>query len=188
MTPVAAVDIGTNSVRLLVADVTDTATLQPLDRRMHITRLGQGVDATHQLAPDAIDRTLTVLREYRDAIDDSPASTRVRVTATSAARDATNRDRVLHRRPRTRSASNPSSSPATRKPGCPSPAPPQPSPTSPPRTSSSTSAAAPPSSPSAPPSPTGDLHRRRLRADHRAVPPHRPAGPRRALRRGADRP
>jgi exopolyphosphatase / guanosine-5'-triphosphate,3'-diphosphate pyrophosphatase len=87
---VAAVDIGTNSVRLLIADVTGTA-LHPLDRRMHITRLGQGVDATHRLAPDAIDRTLTVLREYHDAIQ-AAGVTRVRATATSAARDATNRD------------------------------------------------------------------------------------------------
>ena len=96
MTRVAAVDIGTNSVRLLVADAdadgsgTDTV-LHPVDRRMHITRLGQGVDATHRLAPDAIDRTLTVLREYHHAIDTAGA-TRVRATATSAARDATNRD------------------------------------------------------------------------------------------------
>jgi exopolyphosphatase / guanosine-5'-triphosphate,3'-diphosphate pyrophosphatase len=90
VTPVAAVDIGTNSVRLLIADVTGTD-LHPLDRRMHITRLGQGVNATHRLAPDAIDRTLTVLREYHDAVE-AAGVTRVRATATSAARDATNRD------------------------------------------------------------------------------------------------
>ncbi|HSO95133.1 MAG TPA: Ppx/GppA phosphatase family protein [Acidimicrobiia bacterium] len=89
MTPVAAVDIGTNSVRLLVADVTDTD-LRPLDRRMQITRLGQGVDATRELAPDAIDRTVAVLREYHDAIE-TAGVTRIRATATSAARDATNR-------------------------------------------------------------------------------------------------
>jgi exopolyphosphatase/guanosine-5'-triphosphate,3'-diphosphate pyrophosphatase len=92
VTRVAAVDIGTNSVRLLVADLTDAgAELHPLDRRMRITRLGHGVDATHRLAPDAIDRTLAVLREYHDAIETADA-TRVRATATSAARDATNRD------------------------------------------------------------------------------------------------
>jgi exopolyphosphatase/guanosine-5'-triphosphate,3'-diphosphate pyrophosphatase len=94
VTRVAAVDIGTNSIRLLVADLDRAGpdpVLHTLDRRMHITRLGQGVDATHHLAPDAIDRTLTVLREYRDAIDTADA-TRVRATATSAARDATNRD------------------------------------------------------------------------------------------------
>ena len=94
MTRVAAIDIGTNSVRLLVADVTGTgatAELHAVDRRMQITRLGQGVDATHRLAPDAIDRTLAVLRDYHHAFDTAGA-TRVRATATSAARDATNRD------------------------------------------------------------------------------------------------
>jgi exopolyphosphatase / guanosine-5'-triphosphate,3'-diphosphate pyrophosphatase len=90
----AAVDIGTNSVRLLVADVDGTdpadAHVDILDRRMTITRLGQGVDATRRLDPDAIDRTVTVLREYRGAMD-ALGVTEVRVTATSAARDATNR-------------------------------------------------------------------------------------------------
>jgi len=94
VTRVAAVDIGTNSVRLLLADVDRSGpdpVLHTLDRRMHITRLGQGVDATHRLAPEAVDRTVTVLREYHDAID-AAGATRVRATATSAARDATNRD------------------------------------------------------------------------------------------------
>jgi len=88
---VAAVDIGTNSVRLLVADVDGNGTVQTLERCMHITRLGQGVDATRRLAPDAIARTLTVLAEYRTVIEQLGA-TRVRAAATSAARDATNRD------------------------------------------------------------------------------------------------
>jgi exopolyphosphatase/guanosine-5'-triphosphate,3'-diphosphate pyrophosphatase len=92
---VAAVDIGTNSVRLLVADVDGTtprdAKVVPLDRRMRITRLGQGVDRARALAPEAIDRTTAVLREYRDALEEH-AVTQVRATATSAARDATNRD------------------------------------------------------------------------------------------------
>ena len=94
MTRVGAVDIGTNSVRLLVADVHGTgrdANLETLDRRMRITRLGQGVDSTGALAPDAIARTVAVLREYRSALDEYGA-TRVRATATSAARDASNRD------------------------------------------------------------------------------------------------
>jgi exopolyphosphatase/guanosine-5'-triphosphate,3'-diphosphate pyrophosphatase len=95
VTRVAAVDIGTNSVRLLVADVDGTtprdAKLVTLDRRMRITRLGQGVDATRALAREAIDRTTAVLREYRDAIAEYGV-THVRATATSAARDATNRD------------------------------------------------------------------------------------------------
>jgi exopolyphosphatase/guanosine-5'-triphosphate,3'-diphosphate pyrophosphatase len=94
MNPVAAIDIGTNSVRLLVAEVDARdrgAPLTTLDRRMRITRLGQGVHASRRLAPDAIDRTLTVLREYRAAFD-ALGVERVRATATSAARDAENRD------------------------------------------------------------------------------------------------
>ncbi|MEX0664942.1 MAG: Ppx/GppA phosphatase family protein [Acidimicrobiia bacterium] len=94
MTRLAGVDIGTNSVRLLVGDLEGhgrDARVTPIDRRMRITRLGRGVDATRALAPDAIDRTLDVLREYRGVIDDLGAA-RVRATATSAARDATNRD------------------------------------------------------------------------------------------------
>jgi exopolyphosphatase/guanosine-5'-triphosphate,3'-diphosphate pyrophosphatase len=91
---VAAVDIGTNSVRLLVAEVDGTgrdAKLRTLDRRMRITRLGQGVDRARALAPDAIARTVDVLREYRTALDEHHVE-RVRATATSAARDASNRD------------------------------------------------------------------------------------------------
>jgi len=91
----AAVDIGTNSVRLLVADVEGddpaTARVDLLDRRMTITRLGQGVNATRRLDPDAIGRTVDVLRDYRGAMD-TLAATQVRATATSAARDAANRD------------------------------------------------------------------------------------------------
>jgi exopolyphosphatase/guanosine-5'-triphosphate,3'-diphosphate pyrophosphatase len=94
MTRLAAVDIGTNSVRLLVADVDGegrNASLRPVERLMRITRLGQGVDASRALAPEAIERTLAVLREYRGVIETHGAA-RVRATATSAARDATNRD------------------------------------------------------------------------------------------------
>ena len=94
MSRVGAIDIGTNSVRLLVAEVDGTgrdAKLETLDRRMRITRLGQGVDASGALAPDAIARTVAVLREYRSALDEYGV-TRVRATATSAARDASNRD------------------------------------------------------------------------------------------------
>ena len=94
MSRVAAVDIGTNSVRLLVADVGGTgatATLEPVERLMRITRLGQGVDATRALHPDAIERTLTVLREYGEVCTRLGVE-RIRATATSAARDATNRD------------------------------------------------------------------------------------------------
>lgn len=83
---VAAVDCGTNSTRMLVSDGTTS-----LARPMRITRLGQGVDATGRLAPEAIERTAVVLREYREQMDAFGVE-RVRVTATSAARDADNRD------------------------------------------------------------------------------------------------
>ncbi|MBV8161360.1 MAG: exopolyphosphatase, partial [Acidimicrobiia bacterium] len=58
---------------------------------MRITRLGQGVDATGALSPEAVDRTLDVLRQFRGVMDDRAVS-RVRMTATSAARDAANRE------------------------------------------------------------------------------------------------
>ena len=86
MTTVAAIDCGTNSTRVLVSDGT-----RPLERLMRITRLGQDVDRTRRLAPDAIERTIVVLREYREVMDRLGAES-VRMTATSAARDATNRD------------------------------------------------------------------------------------------------
>jgi exopolyphosphatase / guanosine-5'-triphosphate,3'-diphosphate pyrophosphatase len=85
VTPVAAVDCGTNSTRLLVVDDEGRS----LDRRMRITRLGQGVDATGVLRDDAVERTLEVLREYRGAMDASGVRAG-RLAATSAARDAAN--------------------------------------------------------------------------------------------------
>jgi exopolyphosphatase/guanosine-5'-triphosphate,3'-diphosphate pyrophosphatase len=84
---VAAIDCGTNSTRLLVAD----ERAHPLERLMRITRLGQGVDATGRLMDEAIDRTVAVLREYREVMDRLGVD-RVRMTATSAARDAANRE------------------------------------------------------------------------------------------------
>ncbi len=87
MTTYAGIDCGTNSTRLLVAD--DGG--RTIERLMHITRLGQGVDATGRLADDAIARTVGVLAEYRNVMDRLGVE-RVRITATSAARDASNRD------------------------------------------------------------------------------------------------
>lgn len=84
---VAAIDCGTNSTRLLIAD----GAARPLQRDMTITRLGQGVDASGRLAPAAIDRVLAVLRTYRASMDRHGVE-RVRMAATSAARDAANRD------------------------------------------------------------------------------------------------
>src|SRR6188472_4265101 len=92
MTRVAAIDCGTNSIRLLVADA-DPATgeLVDLDRRMEIVRLGQGVDKTGRLAPEALERTFAACRRYHDAITALGAE-RLRFVATSASRDAENRD------------------------------------------------------------------------------------------------
>ncbi len=87
---VAAIDCGTNSTRLLVAD----AAGRPLERLMRITRLGQGVDATGRLAPDAIERCVAVLAEYREVMDTLGVG-RGRLAATSAARDASNGDDFL---------------------------------------------------------------------------------------------
>lgn len=86
----AAIDCGTNSTRLLVTRGAG-AGKEALARINTITRLGRGVDASRQLDPDAVDRTIRALQEYR-AVCDEHGVERLRVTATSAARDATNRD------------------------------------------------------------------------------------------------
>jgi exopolyphosphatase/guanosine-5'-triphosphate,3'-diphosphate pyrophosphatase len=87
---VAAIDCGTNSLRLLVADVEPGAgRLTDVDRRMEIVRLGQGVDSTGRLAPEALERTLRALRGYARIIGDQSAEA-VRMVATSATRDAAN--------------------------------------------------------------------------------------------------
>ncbi len=90
---VAAIDMGTNSTRLLVADVVD-GVLTTLDRRMRITRLGQGVDATRRLHPDAIARVVAALDEFAAVARDLGAE-RIRAVTTSAARDAANADELL---------------------------------------------------------------------------------------------
>ncbi len=89
-TRVAAIDCGTNSLRLLVADVDPgTGRLTDVDRRMQIVRLGQGVDSTGRLAPEALQRTLRALSGYARLIRDLSADA-VRMVATSATRDAVN--------------------------------------------------------------------------------------------------
>ena len=90
MARVAAVDCGTNSIRLLVADVTQ-AGMRDVHREMRVVRLGQGVDATGVLAPEAIERTRVALADYT-AIMLRKGVERVRMVATSATRDAANRD------------------------------------------------------------------------------------------------
>ncbi len=87
---VAAIDCGTNSIRLLVADVPERGAHTDLERRMEVVRLGQGVDATGRLAPEAIERTRVALAEYAATVRELGA-TDVRMAATSASRDAANR-------------------------------------------------------------------------------------------------
>ncbi|WP_030270833.1 Ppx/GppA phosphatase family protein [Streptomyces sp. NRRL B-24484] len=91
-TRVAAIDCGTNSIRLLIADL-DPATgeIADLDRRMIINRLGQGVDSTGRLHPDALERTFAACREYAEIITaHGVGPERIRFVATSASRDAEN--------------------------------------------------------------------------------------------------
>jgi len=93
VTRVAAVDIGTNSTRLLVADVENGA-VSELDRRLEITRLGEGVDERRILLPHAIARVRNVLAEYRRAAEEASAE-RTLAFATSAVRDADNGEAFL---------------------------------------------------------------------------------------------
>jgi exopolyphosphatase/guanosine-5'-triphosphate,3'-diphosphate pyrophosphatase len=86
--PVAVVDIGTNTTRLLVAEVEDGRVVE-LERRTLITRLGQGVDASGRLAQEAMDRVAEAIAVYREVIDRLGAD-RVVALATSAMRDAEN--------------------------------------------------------------------------------------------------
>lgn len=89
MKRVAAVDCGTNSIRLLIADVADSR-LTDVHREMRIVRLGQGVDATGQFAPDALARTHAALSDYAELMRGHDVAA-VRMVATSAARDVSNR-------------------------------------------------------------------------------------------------
>ena len=87
---VAAIDCGTNSLRLLIADV-DGYNIREVHRDMRVVRLGQGVDKNKAFAPEAIERTLAVTAEYA-ALLRSKGVEKIRFCATSATRDATNRD------------------------------------------------------------------------------------------------
>lgn len=94
MTRVAAIDCGTNSIRLLIADIdrsNGTASLTDVVREMRVVRLGQGVDATGELAPEALERTFAATADYARLIQEHGA-VKVRFVATSASRDAKNRD------------------------------------------------------------------------------------------------
>jgi len=95
MARVAAIDCGTNSIRVLIADVTEAfdgrPELRDLYREQKVVRLGQGVDATGEFAPEAIERTRIALAEYTAMLRRKGAE-RVRMVATSAARDVSNRE------------------------------------------------------------------------------------------------
>ncbi|OBF90861.1 exopolyphosphatase [Mycobacterium sp. 852002-51163_SCH5372311] len=92
MSRVAAIDCGTNSIRLLIADVeAGLAGLRDVHRETRIVRLGQGVDATGQFAPEALARTRAALTDYA-ALLKAHRVEKVRMVATSAARDVGNRD------------------------------------------------------------------------------------------------
>lgn len=93
MTAVAALDMGTNSTRILVAEPRD-GRLAVLERHNTITRLGQGVGASGRLADEAVERTVACLRGYRELLV-RHGVVRVRIAATSAARDAANRDALF---------------------------------------------------------------------------------------------
>ncbi|MEW2478817.1 Ppx/GppA phosphatase family protein [Mycobacterium sp. NPDC049093] len=90
MSRVGAIDCGTNSIRLLIADLVD-GKLRDVHREMRVVRLGQGVDATGQFAQEALARTESALADYA-ALMAEHSVTAVRMVATSAARDAGNRD------------------------------------------------------------------------------------------------
>src|SRR4051812_14184021 len=85
---IAVIDMGTNSTRLLVAEVHDGA-VNELKRRTEITRLGEGVDASGRLSEDAMERVFHTLAQYRELIDRFGAE-KVVAVATSAVRDADN--------------------------------------------------------------------------------------------------
>lgn len=89
----AAIDIGTNSCRLLVADV-DQGRYEVIRREINSTRLGQGVDARRLLAPEAISRTISCLHEFKRMIKEDGVEW-YRAVATSAVREAANQDEFI---------------------------------------------------------------------------------------------
>ncbi len=93
MSKVAAIDCGTNSIRLLIAEPDGSSGLKDLERRLEIVRLGQGVDATNEFHPDALRRTFGAVDEYAKLIKKADVEVeKVHFVATSAARDVKNRD------------------------------------------------------------------------------------------------
>jgi exopolyphosphatase/guanosine-5'-triphosphate,3'-diphosphate pyrophosphatase len=94
MSRVAAIDCGTNSIRLLIADI-EGENFREVFRTMEIVRLGEGVDREQKFAPAAIERTLRAVREFSEEIR-RRGVTAIRFCATSATRDASNRDQFIN--------------------------------------------------------------------------------------------
>ncbi|MBV8940444.1 MAG: Ppx/GppA family phosphatase [Solirubrobacterales bacterium] len=92
---VAIIDIGSNSTRLLIADVEDDRVENELDRRSEVTRLGAGVDVNGRLREDAMERVYAVLNEYEEATEDNDVEKKIAVL-TSAVRDAKNGEEFAH--------------------------------------------------------------------------------------------
>ena len=90
MSQVAVIDCGTNSIRLLIAEISGS-TFKEVIRTMEIVRLGQGVDENKAFHPDAINRTLLAVKSFKEIIDKNKVD-KIRFCATSATRDATNRN------------------------------------------------------------------------------------------------
>ncbi|MDU5026605.1 MAG: exopolyphosphatase, partial [Cutibacterium avidum] len=88
---VAAIDCGTNSIRLLIASASPDGHLVEQARDLELVRLGQGVDTTGAFHPDALERTFTACRAFARAITEHHCDD-IRFVATSAARDVSNRD------------------------------------------------------------------------------------------------
>jgi exopolyphosphatase / guanosine-5'-triphosphate,3'-diphosphate pyrophosphatase len=93
MTRVAAIDCGTNSIRLLIAEPNGSGGLKDLGRWLEIVRLGQGVDASGEFHPDALQRTFAAAESYAELINKANVATeKIHFVATSATRDVKNRD------------------------------------------------------------------------------------------------
>ena len=96
MTRVAAIDCGTNSIRLLIAEPDGAGGLKDLERRLEVVRLGQGVDATGEFHPDALRRTFAAVDEYAELIKGAEVPVEnVHFVATSATRDVKNREALF---------------------------------------------------------------------------------------------
>jgi len=90
MSQVAVIDCGTNSIRLLIAEISGS-NFKEVIRTMEIVRLGQGVDENKAFHPDAINRTLSAVKSFKEIIDENKVD-KIRFCATSATRDAMNRN------------------------------------------------------------------------------------------------